>query len=286
MSVTITITDPATTPVEELRAVVTMLSRFLPPEATINIHVGAPDVREAAAQGAREAFEGFIPLQRNEAGNLSMVAPEEKAAVVEGASRVWYEETAPAVDALAVFGIPVPPPPASSSAPIADLLVPAPSAATGIELDKDGIPWDGRIHASTKTKTVEAVWKKKRGVEQAEVDRVTAELRTTMMAPAAPVVEAPPAQVALAFSTGAATPVPPTPPVAVPTPPTPPAPPAATGVTFAEFMGHVTGGVTSGRFTREAVAEACAKHGAANLPGLINRPDLIPAVARELGLMA
>ncbi|OYW62723.1 MAG: hypothetical protein B7Z31_00185 [Rhodobacterales bacterium 12-65-15] len=278
MSVTITITDPATTPVEELRAVVTMLSRFLPSEATINIHVGAPDVREAAAQGAREAFEGFIPLQRNEAGNLSMVAPEEKAAVVESASRVWYEDTAPAVDALAAFGVPVPPP-LPSSTPIADLLVPTPPAPAGVELDKDGIPWDGRIHASTKTKTVEAVWKKKRGVEQAEVDRVTAELRTTMMAPAASVVEAPPAppaQVAMAFATGAATPM----------PPAPPAPPAATGVTFAEFMGHVTGGVTSGRFTREAVAEACAKHGAANLPGLINRPDLIPAVARELGLMA
>ena len=36
----------------------------------------------------------------------------------------------------------------------------------------------------------------------------------------------------------------------------------------------------------EEVAAACVKSGVPNLPGLINRPDLIPSVARELGLMA
>jgi hypothetical protein len=50
-------------------------------------------------------------------------------------------------------------------------------------------------------------------------------------------------------------------------------------------MSHVTAGVTSQRFTRDDIVDACVKHGVSNLPGLINRPDLIPAVARELGLV-
>lgn len=257
MSVTINITDPATTPPEELQAVITMLRRFLPQGEGVVTH---PFARDAAGQAIRDILAG--------ADEPVEVATKVGVALADEPVEVNVEPAAPA----SVFGVPVPPP---AEMPVFALVPPAPPVA-GADLDKDGIPWDGRIHASTKTKTVEAVWKKKRGIEQAEVDRVVAELRTTMMAPAAP-VPVPPA-VAQAFASGAASPV-------VPAPPAPPAPPAAVGITFAAFMGHVTGGVTSGRFTREAVADACAKHGAANLPGLINRPDLIPAVARELGLV-
>lgn len=241
MSVTINITDPAATSPEELQAVITMLRRFLPQGEGVVIH---PFARDAAGQAIRDLIAGA-----DEPAEVNVEPPPPPPAEM-----------------------PVPPPPPPAERPVFALVPPA----TGADLDKDGIPWDGRIHASTKTKTVEAVWKKKRGIEQAEVDRVVAELRTTMMAPAAS-IPVPPA-VAQAFASGAASPV-------VPAPPAPPSPPAAVGITFAAFMGHVTGGVTSGRFTREAVADACAKHGAANLPGLINRPDLIPAVARELGLV-
>jgi hypothetical protein len=189
----------------------------------------------------------------------------------------------------------------------------------GVELDKDGIPWDGRIHTQIKSKTVEGVWKKRRNLEQDYLAAVTSELRATMMAPApvaevpapAPVAEvpAPPAPVAEvpapvaevpapvaevpAPAPVAEVPAPPAPVAEVPAPPAPvaevpapPAPPAAPGISFAEFMGHVTAGVTSSRFTREGVMAACVANGVPNLPGLINRPDLIPAVARELGLIA
>lgn len=267
MSVTINITDPAATSPEELQAVITMLRRFLPQGEGVVIR---PFARDAAGQAIRELLAGAD--EPVDIATKIGVALADPANVSRGdlsyAVREILEEAAPA----SVFGVPVPPPPPPAEMPVFALVPPAPPVA-GADLDKDGIPWDGRIHASTKTKTVEAVWKKKRGIEQAEVDRVVAELRTTMMAPAAP-APVPPA-VAQAFASGAASPV----------VPAPPAPPAAVGITFAAFMGHVTGGVTSGRFTREAVADACAKHGAANLPGLINRPDLIPAVARELGLV-
>jgi hypothetical protein len=194
-------------------------------------------------------------------------------AVAQGATgaiaeRVMSEEPVPA--ATDVFkrdeeaaGFVPPPAPVASPAPVEPGFDPA-------SLDKEGIPWDGRIHMSTKNRTVENVWKRKRNVPDEEYARVVAELRVSQMAP--PVAVPPP-------------PPPPAPVEAVAPPPPPPAP-VATGVTFPEFMAHVTAGVTSQRFTREDILDACVKHGVANLPGLINRPDLIPAISRELGLMA
>lgn len=65
------------------------------------------------------------------------------------------------------------------------------------ELDADGLPWHGDIHASTKTKTQKNVWTKRKGVSDATYDAVVAELRKSYPAPqaAAPVtttVTAPP----------------------------------------------------------------------------------------------
>lgn len=49
-------------------------------------------------------------------------------------------------------------------------------AATG-ETDSNGLPWDERIHAGTKTQTQKGEWKKRKGVDAADVKRVEAELR-------------------------------------------------------------------------------------------------------------
>lgn len=48
---------------------------------------------------------------------------------------------------------------------------------TNIELDADGLPWDERIHAGSKTKTAKGVWKKRRGVQPVTITEVEAELR-------------------------------------------------------------------------------------------------------------
>lgn len=56
-------------------------------------------------------------------------------------------------------------------------------AVTTAELDADGLPWDHRIHASTKTKVKDGTWKKKRGVDADTVASVTAELKQVMEAP-------------------------------------------------------------------------------------------------------
>lgn len=52
----------------------------------------------------------------------------------------------------------------------------APSVNTA-ETDASGLPWDERIHASTKTKNADGKWKKRKGVQQPTVEQVEAELR-------------------------------------------------------------------------------------------------------------
>lgn len=51
------------------------------------------------------------------------------------------------------------------------------TASAAIELDADGIPWDERIHASTKTKTKADVWTKKRNVDEVLYGQIHMELQ-------------------------------------------------------------------------------------------------------------
>ena len=66
--------------------------------------------------------------------------------------------------------------------------------SSDVELDADGLPWDKRIHAATKTKMKrEGTWKIKRGVDPALVEQVKTELRGSVQALANPTpVPAPP----------------------------------------------------------------------------------------------
>ena len=64
---------------------------------------------------------------------------------------------------------------------------PAPNDAT----DANGLPWDERIHASTRTKTAKGVWKRLRGVDDDTVAAVEAQLRGQHSPSAAPVQQEP-----------------------------------------------------------------------------------------------
>lgn len=68
-----------------------------------------------------------------------------------------------------------------------------PEQVASAELDKDGLPWDERIHAGTKTKTQKGIWTRKKGVDDAVFDAVIAELRQQYpAADAAPAAVTPP----------------------------------------------------------------------------------------------
>lgn len=70
-----------------------------------------------------------------------------------------------------------------------------PEQIAEVALDAEGMPWDERIHASTKTQTQKNVWTKRKGVDATVTEAVTAELREKYPAPVAAAPAAPVAPV-------------------------------------------------------------------------------------------
>lgn len=184
------------------------------------------------------------------------------------------------------------PPAPATTAPITTTLGPASlgagAASVGVELDKHGLPWDGRIHAGTKRKNADGSWTAKRGVDPELVATVEAELRQVMGAAPAPVAAVPAAPAVAdpaAVFGGAAPGVPPAP--AIPTaPPVAPLAPAATvapsasadPTTFEQLMPRITAAVIAGIMPATAVGQACAAHGVASVVTLQQQPAFVPLV--------
>ena len=129
-------------------------------------------------------------------------------------------------------------------------------------LDADGLPWDARIHAKTKVMVAGNKWRKRRGVDDAVVAAVEAELRgaPTAVAPVVmPAFIAPPAPVAIPMPVPVVEAVAPAP-VAIPMPMPAPvvevAPVAApTGpLDFAQFMQHLSGQIAKQAVNTEYLA--------------------------------
>jgi len=78
-----------------------------------------------------------------------------------------------------------PPPPPGDPAPPKEPYKP-PAIDDEQELDKDGIPWDERIHASTKNKVKAGTWKKKPKVDPAYYEQIKAELKAAVPTPEQP----------------------------------------------------------------------------------------------------
>lgn len=123
--------------------------------------------------------------------------------------------------------VPPPPPPTDTA------IIPPPPAVRTLELDAEGLPWDERIHSSSKDKNKSGSWKVKRGMSDSPTfATVVAELRQTFPAPAgAPAAPAP---------------VPP-PPAADAAPPPPPPPPG--GMDFPGLMRRVSKLIASKKLT-------------------------------------
>jgi hypothetical protein len=131
----------------------------------------------------------------------------------------------------------------------------------GVDVDLDGLPWDGRIHASSRAKLANGKWRTKRGTTDAQVAMIQAELRQTWSAPAPPPIPVPEV---------ASTPV---------------VPPVPTGVDpFLTLMKGVTAGYANGSISAERIQDILAPLGIPSLPMLTQRPDLIPAVATAFGI--
>jgi len=61
----------------------------------------------------------------------------------------------------------------------------SPGTIAAAELDVEGLPWDDRLHASTKTKTAQGTWTKKKGVDDTTRATIVKQLREKYPAPQA-----------------------------------------------------------------------------------------------------
>lgn len=216
--------------------------------ATIDPPVPAPPV---VAPSPEQAFAAPKP-------------PEVAAPSIAAAAAFSTAPEAPAstsTSAVPVPPIPVPSP-ASMAPPVAAPPTP-PAPAVGTPVDIQGMPWDGRIHSSSKEKIADGSWRKRRNTPPETVAQVEAELRATMAAPV--------------------------PPAAASVPPAPPAP-AAPGApvvamdeiaAFQSLMQRVVSAQTSGKLLPEQVSGVLAKFQIPVFTGLLARPDLVPGVSAE-----
>jgi hypothetical protein len=151
------------------------------------------------------------------------------------------------------------PPPPPAPAPV-DVSGGAPTTQ-GVPTDKDGLPWDARIHASTKTKTAKDVWTRRRGVTDELVVEVEAQLRQVMsIAPAPQLVPAP------------AWPFPDANPHAAPT--------------FPDLMAYITPRINAATLTQQQVVAAVKLAGVDSLSLVMHNPALIPNILANLRAIA
>jgi len=126
------------------------------------------------------------------------------------------------------------------------------------DVDAEGLPWDGRIHSSSKGINQDGTWRKRKGVAKETVAQVEAELRSTVdVAPPAPQPQAAPAAPAPA--------------------PEPPADDAAP-VTFADIMTRMM----AEQVTQDRLNAALEAVGAGSLPEVSGSQEMTDALHREL----
>lgn len=170
----------------------------------------------------------------------------------------------------------------SATAPVTGVTNITAAAPGNSELDKEGLPWDERIHAGTKAKNEDGTWRTRRGVDKATVAKVKASLLATVTAPAA---------VATAVATPPVVAAAPTTP-ALPQMPTPPGLPAIPGANvvnpaytdFVQFIAQNTPPITTEWLSQVLVAYGIAD---GQMQSLAHRPDLIAgiktAIAQAIG---
>lgn len=248
--------------------------------APIADHTAVAEIADAAAteiaqldhdQESTLPEEAFAPADPATAafGNAAPLPPGATAAPFT--ADVAQSPIAPEVS-LVTTGWPatVPAPHVPTSASVAPTAAaPTVSHAPAVELDSKGLPWDARIHAESKNKIADGTWRKKRNLDPSLLAQVEAELYALMGAPVAPL---PPA-------------------VAAPTiaPPAPIAPVGAAPDAAADpralyvgLVGRAAAAIQAAKITQADITGICVAHGVPALPLLVNRLDLVPAIAAQV----
>lgn len=186
-----------------------------------------------------------------------------------------------------------------------------------VPLDKEGLPWDSRIHSSSKATIADGSWKLRRGVDPTEVEKVKAQLKELMAVPkftdltsellnvafntpnadnevAQALVDAarvpvPPAPVIVGMGTDTSviTQIPPAPKshYLIDQDPTVAANQQPTPVTLTDLIGRMSKAIAEGRLSQANVTEICVKYGVSEFHLLSNRPDLLPLIDADMKAM-
>lgn len=247
------------------------------------------------------------------AGNEVSVADTLKAAVRGMADEVFYVPSAEAAKHIyASEGFPIEPEEVYSphtqvsDAPVATVPTP-PAAPANPNLDANGLPWDKRIHSSSRAKVADGTWRYARNLDKALIATVEAELRAVQAIPSPAVIgvdvaSGPDATGVVERTDGAMTSATVTPagwpfgtgtpeaqdaaalvqdaapaPI-IPLPSTVPPAPTSQPMTFAQLMQHVTPLLVSGKLTQPILQGVVEKCGLPHLAALGARPDLVETV--------
>jgi len=177
---------------------------------------------------------------------------------------VGQAPTAPAAPSSTLAAPPAPPAPAAptgSAAVAPPAPAPPPPPVAGAEVDKHGLPWDARIHASSKVKVADGAWRVRKNLDGATKAAVEAELRQLMALNTAAAPQAPSAPTAPGI--------------------VPPAPPVEANPLGA-LMFRLGPHFASGKLTYAQCDEVVKRHGVQNLTQLVLTPNLVPQVEADL----
>lgn len=132
----------------------------------------------------KEMAEFTLSIKTESTSELADIVAKLNGTPADGVVRSALLETpAPVQDALKANAAPVPQPgPNVTVTGDVDVEVETVND-TPPATDKNGLPWDERIHAGTKALNGDGTWKKRRGVDDATVAAVTAELTGAAPAP-------------------------------------------------------------------------------------------------------
>lgn len=245
----------------------------------------APVDHPSAGQPSASDVFGALPLPLPSLTNAAAVFGGQPPPLVPAVAAAGLPASVVPQTLPAVAGVPVAPNPAVPPAYIAPAVhaqVIA-SVTPAVDRDKNGLPWDERIHAGTKTKNADGAWKKKKGVDELTVNSVEAALRA-MPQSAAPLLPGLPSlPVGLPQSVSAL----PGAPLGVPLAPSAPvqAMPAASTAYPSDFEGlmmRVTAATAAGILPPTATGAACTAVGLPNILALQMNPAFVASVWQTL----
>ena len=262
------------------------------PDAAIHITATATgtaatpsDIEVSVAPGATVTL-GTTPTTPT--GDASVPSAEPEPPVSHPVNPVPPAPVIPAPPVAPTAEVPVGPTPPDAAAVFGGASLPQdspvpPPASNGVELDSRGLPWDGRIHASSRAKIADGSWRNRKCPAEYQkpqwdefIARTEDELRNAMAIPGPLVPPAAPTTYSEKVNQNLQEMGSNVPPPVVPPPSAPAAPSAIT--TFAAL--NVA--ITSNAIQTAAVTAAVQAVGLQAYPLLAARPDLIPAVAAIL----